>query len=259
MATLARIVIYPIKSLDPVELAQANVLPNGALEFDRRWALFDGEDRAVTAKRFARIQRVRATYDLPARVVRLALDSEEGADSFHLDEDREALAAWLAARLGISAAVLRESDRGGFPDDEEFPGPTVISTATLRGVAEWFPGLDVDESRRRFRANLELEADEPFWEERLYSEKGLAVPFQVGAVPFEGTNPCQRCIVPTRWSQTGEKTPDFTRIFEERRFETLPPWSTRSRFDHFYRLAVNTTHAARTGGTIHVGDPVQTP
>ena len=59
-------------------------------------------------------------------------------------------------------------------------------------------------------------------------------------VVLEGINPCQRCIVPTRDSRTGEPSPDFAQIFRARRAETLPPWANRARFNHFYRLAVNT-------------------
>jgi hypothetical protein len=47
------------------------------------------------------------------------------------------------------------------------------------------------------------------------------------------------------------------KIFEARRYETLPYWATRSRFDHFYRLAVNTRPLPGATGTIHVGDDVQ--
>ena len=54
----------------------------------------------------------------------------------------------------------------------------------------------------------------------------------------------------------GRRYPDFGRIFEERRYETLPYWATRSRFDHFYRLAVNTRLPAPVDGVIRVGDEV---
>lgn len=257
MTRLSRILIYPIKSLDPVEVPRATVLPGGALEYDRRWAIFDADGRAVTAKRFAKIHLVRARYDLAEHCVNVSFASTSGGESFHLDHDSEKLAAWLGDRLGIAGAAIREDAELGYPDDPVSPGPTVISTATPQSVADWFPGLSVDEVRRRFRANLELDADEPFWEERLYTDEGQVIRFRIGSVEFEGTNPCQRCIVPTRSATTGEKTPDFTRIFEERRFETLPAWSTRSRFDHFYRLAVNSAHSTGAGGVIRIGDQVQ--
>jgi len=155
------------------------------------------------------------------------------------------------------AVRIEENPINGFPDDITAPGPTVISTATLADVTNWFSGLDLAESRRRFRANLEIEDVEPFWEDLLYGEEGEAVCFQIGNVQLEGTNPCQRCIVPTRSPQTGERYTEFAAIFEKQRYEKLPDWATRSRFDHFYRLAVNTRPVASHTGTIHVGDEVR--
>jgi uncharacterized protein YcbX len=37
--TLDRITLYPVKSLDGVDVEEACVLPSGGLEFDRRWRL----------------------------------------------------------------------------------------------------------------------------------------------------------------------------------------------------------------------------
>jgi hypothetical protein len=43
-----------------------------------------------------------------------------------------------------------------------------------------------------------------------------------------------------RNSQTGEADPNFQKTFVTQRRETLPEWVDRSRFNYFYRLAVNT-------------------
>ena len=64
--------------------------------------------------------------------------------------------------------------------------------------------------------------------------------FRVGDVQMEGINPCQRCVVPTRDPETGEVDDRFQKIFIQKRQATLPEWVERSRFNHFYRLAVNT-------------------
>ena len=50
MPTLDRITIFPVKSLDGVEVAAARVLSSGALEHDRRWQLVDMEGRVVNAR-----------------------------------------------------------------------------------------------------------------------------------------------------------------------------------------------------------------
>jgi len=56
----------------------------------------------------------------------------------------------------------------------------------------------------------------------------------------------------------GESYPDFPKIFMAKRAETLPSWSTRSRFDHFYRVSINTrVPHSEIGKQIHVGDSVE--
>ena len=69
-ATLGRITIYPIKSLDGVDVESVAVLPNGALENDRRFALVDADGHYVNGKRTAAVHRIRAAYDLTQMTVR---------------------------------------------------------------------------------------------------------------------------------------------------------------------------------------------
>ena len=78
MPTLDRITIYPLKSLDGVDLAECRVLACGALENDRRWRLVDMDGRVVNAKRTARFHPIRAEYDLAERLITLSRWSEIG-------------------------------------------------------------------------------------------------------------------------------------------------------------------------------------
>src|SRR5262245_18880709 len=257
-ARLARILIYPIKSLDAVELQQVEVLPGGALRLDRRYALVDSQGNFINGKRTPLVHRLRASFDLERGLVELLGNSRR--DVFHLDRDRATLEAALSRSLEQNVRLIENAD-AGFPDDLESAGPTLIGTATLRAVAGWFAGLDEAEVRRRFRANLEIEGAvdgplPPFWEDRLYGPAGQDVRFRIGEVVFVGTNPCQRCIVPTRDWATGEAWPRFAKAFAQQREATLPGWAERSRFDHFYRLAVN-TRAVSSGGIIRLGDAVE--
>ena len=82
--------------------------------------------------------------------------------------------------------------------------------------------------------------------------------FRIGDCLFDGSNPCQRCVVPPRDPATGESYPDFAKIFVERREQTLPAWAERSRFNHFYRLAINTlVPPDQTGKVLRLGDKVE--
>lgn len=236
-ARLVYIQVFPVKSLDPWRVDQTTVLPTGALQLDRRFALVDTAGKFIKGKRTPLVHHIRSRFDVEQN--RLNLNIGGNNKTFHLEADRATLEAWLSDHFSMPVKVV-ENPQDGFPDDLNAPGPTLISTASLETVASWFPGLTVNEARVRFRANLEVGGVEPFWEDRLYAEKGKVVRFWVGGIVFEGVNPCQRCVVPSRDTQTGEAIPGFSRIFAQRREENLPSWASASRFDHFYRLAVNT-------------------
>ena len=255
---LSRITVFPIKSLDGVELESAPLLPSGALAHDRTWALFDAGGGFVNGKRCAAVHRLRSAIDVGARRATLhdAADPAAAPQVFDLDGDRGPIEAWLRRYFGFPVD-LRRNDDLGFPDDTDSPGPTVISVATLQEIGRWF-GLPIDSVRGRLRTNLEIDGVPPFWEDRLFGPAGTVVRFRVGAVGFEGINPCQRCVVPARDPMTGANDDTFVRRFTERRSQTFPEWSTRARFNHAYRVAINTRLSA--GGParmIRVGDPIE--
>jgi uncharacterized protein YcbX len=177
--TLTGITIFPVKSLDGLSLTEATVLPSGALAGDRRWRLVDAEGRVVNAKRTARFHLIRAEFDLAdggmgwgdgpppgGNFISLSLDEAAGGDSppslapevFPLVPGRDGPCGWLSEALAEDV-FLQERAEGGFPDDREAPGPTLISTESLTEVARWF-GWEVDEARRRFRMNLEAVGDD---------------------------------------------------------------------------------------------------
>jgi MOSC domain-containing protein len=252
---LSRIRIFPVKSLDAVEVLQSRVLGSGALEHDRAWALFDESGGYVNGKRYTSVHRLRSKFDISAGALWLR-DGEGSGQSFNIDRETQALENRLEGFFGFRVAI-RKNTAQGFPDDEESPGPTIISVATLREVGRWF-GLSVEEVRNRFRANLEIDGVPPFWEDRLFRDPGSSVRFRIGNVIFDGINPCQRCAVPPRDAHSGANDDTFVRRFAELRERTLPVWSTRTRFNHFYRVAINTRlNSLAFGDEIFVGDTVE--
>jgi uncharacterized protein len=243
--TLTQIAIYPIKSLDGLVVERAQISTGGALEFDRRWAIVDESGKIVNAKRTAKIQQVRASYEFTRSAngtLQLLLTlaaADIPSQTFNLSTQLTDSAKWLSTFVGFPVS-LSENSQTGFPDDPDAYGPTIVSTATLAAVATWFPDLDLAEVRRRFRTNLEIGDVPAFWEDRLFAGVGDVVEFQLGDVRFYGINPCQRCVVPTRNSLTGEILIKFQQIFTQQRSGTLPIEANRSRFNHFYRLGINT-------------------
>ncbi len=256
MPHLARISIFPVKSLDAVGVSTARVLGSGALADDRRFAIVDSSGQFVNGKRNPRVHLLRSTFDPLNQTLQLTAPKGVPSRAFHVESDKRALEQWLGEFFGFPVS-FRENGGVGFPDDLESPGPTLVSTATLRAVADWF-GLTLDQTRARFRTNLEIDGVPPFWEDRLYGQRGTMVRFRLGSVVFDGINPCQRCVVPSRDQQTGADTKDFAKRFVELRRKFLPDWAETTRFDHFYRLAINTRLVdQKPGQRLQVGDLVE--
>jgi len=252
---LARILVFPIKSLDGLSLEQAVVTPGGILHADRVYAIFDHDGRVVNGKRTARIHELRSAFDARLREVRFWTDGDTTPVQFPLDTPAP-IEQWLGDFFGFYVALKHEPVKG-FPDDREAFGPTIVSEASLREVQSWFPELTLESVRRRFRANLEMRDTEPFGEDRLFGAPGSLRPFQVGPVNFLGHNPCQRCVVPTRDPDSGRGVTDFQKKFMEQRKQTLPAWSDARRFNHFYRFTINTSiPPAEAGKILRVGDAV---
>jgi hypothetical protein len=284
MAELARLTVYPFKSLDGRRVEASRIVESGALAGDREFAAFDADGEYVNGKRERAIHRVRAEWGWPGRrdgEAETRLNDDEGEDENENENDgtpavtlvapnaepatvalgtgsgRRAAASYLASFLGYEVEVRRDAT-GGFPDDRTLSGPTVISTATIREVASWFDGIDESGMRRRLRPNVEVDGVPAFWEDRLFAGPGEGVAFEVGDLRLIGVNPCQRCVVPARDPDTGEEYPGFRERFVERRRETVPPWTDGERFDHAFRLMLNTVVPPEEVGTrVAVGDEVR--
>ncbi len=254
---LQRITIYPIKSLDGMEVDRAEVLAGGALRWDRRWALADAEGRFLNGKRTAAVHSLRTRYELRDQelVVHVRPHLATAWETFVLPGEKPKLERWLQAFFDQPVRLLHRPE-GGFPDDTDAPGPTLVSTASLEEVGRWF-GLPLEQLRRRFRANLELGGVPPFWEDRLVLPgPGQGRRFCLGTAVFQATGICQRCAVPPRDPDTGKSLSEFARRFAQQRQQTLPAWSPRERFDHFYRLAIN-TRGLETPAVLRTGDVLQ--
>jgi hypothetical protein len=281
---LAGIRLHPIKSLDPIDVREARIGPGGGLEHDRAWALFSVDGRWVNGKRTAAMHLIRASYAPDLSSVTLGVPGDRRnipVRTFPFPDGTEDAAEWFS--VYFEQQILVRYAPEGFPDDNIANGPTIISAASLQAVSRWFSGLSLEDTRRRFRTTLEIDAAEPnaaakadrarddwkvastnghlpaFWEDQLYGEdERSVVRFRIGKVNFEGSNPCARCPVPARDAQTGADITGFQKRFSDLRRETLPPWTPAARFDHFYRLAVNTRVApTEHGKLLRVDDTLQ--
>jgi uncharacterized protein YcbX len=250
--------LHPIKSLDPVSVTEARIGPGGGLELDRAWALYTVDGRWVNGKHTAAIHLIRAAFAPDVSSVTLAVPGDRRsipARQFAFPDDTESAAEWFS--VYFEQQILVRYSAEGFPDDAIAHGPTIVSTATLQAVCDWFRGIGLEEARQRFRTTLEIDGVLPFWEDQLFGEnENYAVRFRIGEVAFEGSNPCARCPVPPRDPQTGVELIGFQKRFSDLRRAQLPPWAPAERFDHFYRLSTNTRVASsESGKLLHIGDP----
>jgi hypothetical protein len=242
---LDRIEIFPIKSLDGVQVQEARITSGGILEHDRIYAIMDADGKVVNGKRTARVHDLRCAFNSEITEVRL-WQNNGAPEQFALDETNR-LNQWLSDFFGFPVNLRHESEKG-FPDDHIAFGPTIVSGASLREIQKWFPEVPLESVRRRFRANLEISGGAAFCEDALFGSAGELKPFQIGPVKFLGHNPCQRCVVPTRDPESGEAVADFQKKFMRLRQEHLPAWAHAERFNHFYRFAVNTSIPPSEGG-----------
>ena len=258
MPSLSRITLYPVKALPGVEVEEARFTARGSLVHDREYALVDPSGNFISGKRDARVHALNASCTIERGTVRVTLSDTTGTQTYALEDeqDRTAVASRLSHYFDEPVSFVRDSS-GGFPDDTDYPGPTIIAEASLATVADWYPGQTPADMRRRFRANLEVTDCPAFWEDQLYGDPGVEIGFRIGSAHLAGTNPCKRCVVPTRDPTTGAALPDFQRIFVAQRKATLPPWANKSRFEFYYRLAVNTRVLGdQRGKRLRVGDEV---
>ena len=261
MPILDSIWIYPIKSLDGVSVSEVEVLPSGALQGDREFAIVDASGKYVNGKRTARVHQLRAQFNLSQLGSRTITVGEEGSEKtyeFELDRNRSPLETWLS-QFFAQPVRLVHNPQAGFPDDTNYPGPTAIAGETLKTVAGWFEDMDASQMQQRLRVNLDIGEAAAFWEDRLCINGDRGVAFRVGqSVTLAGTNSCSRCIVPTRDPRTGAGYSKFQRIVVERRQATFPTWGNLAVFDHYYRLTTNTRLVSLgVDSRIRVGDEVQ--
>ncbi len=254
MPTIDRITVYPIKSFDGHEQKTSAVLPSGALASDRRYALVDAWGKYVNGKNCPDIHRIRAGFSDDLTQVTLSGDGR--SEQFNLAKEANGLAHWCGEILGKSCRLIENQD-GGFPDDSESPGPTLVTTATLEVIRGWFE-LDLDEVRRRFRFNFEVADTPAFWEDGLVPETRQLRRFRIGDLVWQGSGICRRCVVPTRDSRDASVTAGFAKEFVRRREETLPDWAPSDRFDTYYRLGVNTRlDSEAQENVVQIGDSVE--
>ncbi len=252
---LSRITLYPIKSLDGIQVSAAEIGPGGSLRNDRRYALFNLAGNLINGKSTPKIHELRTSFDPAIEVVTVAVNGGHKS-SFHLQDNRTHLEEYLS-EFFLQPVFLKEDGNGQLQDDPRKNQFTMISAESLQAVAEQFDDMDLDECRRRFRINLEIEHVPAFWEDDFISSDFSHRTIRIGAVTASISKPVPRCVVPSRHPLTGEVWTGFQKQFSDFRKSTLPLNSSLEKYGHFYFLSVGcVTDELSIGKLMHCKDLV---
>lgn len=253
---ISKIKIYPVKSLDGVSLQKAEISEGGCLLHDREYAMTDEQGNYINGKSNPLVHSLRTSFDSEFENILFSPVNETSTVQFHLQNNRTKIELYLSDYFG-KKIFLKQNKTGRFMDIPDIGGATVLSTSSLQEVSKWYDNMDLDQTRKRFRATLEIDGVPAFWEDKLFSSNGNRVEFKAGDVTFFGIEPRVRCVVPSRNPETGEVTHAFQKTFAKHRASTLPDWSTLNEFDHYYFLSVDCLiPETEIGKFVEVGDEV---
>lgn len=258
MPIVKKIIIYPIKSLSGIELPKVNISGGGSLLGDREFAIVDNNGKYINGKKNSKIYYLRTDFNLSERIVTFKSEKVNIHYTFNLDNERKIIEEWLTEYFQQKVSLIHNV-KNGFPDDLDAYGPTLVSEGSLIEISKWFPEISIEELEKRFRPNIIINSETPFWEDRLTGNETSKYKFEIGLVDFYGVNVCQRCSVPSKSPLTGNAITSFQKIFAEKRKSTLPIWANKNQFDHYYRLCINTKiPLSEAGKVLSVGHELKT-
>ncbi len=254
---LSRITIYPVKSLDGIDLQKAVIGEGGCLLHDREYAISDEEGNFIIGKSNQLVHSLRSLVDFEKETISFRPESETAWRHFHLQKKRVPIQSFLSDYFGVKTLLL-QNKTGRFLDIPDMSGATVLSTASLKEISTWYDDMDLNETRKRFRATIEIDGVPAFWEDHLFSEEGRGIEFRIGEVTMFGMSPRARCVVPTRNPETGEVLHGFPKSFARHRASTLPSWSMLEEYGHYYYLSVDCSiPSTEIGKMIEIGNEVK--
>ncbi len=206
--TVSRLWRWPVKSMGGEEV-RALSLDERGVGGDRSHAVLHehkGEWKPLTAREAPGLLAWRAVYPFnldaglkPDSPPLAMVSRPDGRRTWRWGDPQLRYA--LETDLGRPVKLLR--DLAGMPD---VPGEILLTTGTSLRALE--SELDAQIDIRRFRPNLHLELDAGPWKETDWV--GAQVSFE-GGVRLEITQPCVRCVIPTRDPETREKWPELLR------------------------------------------------
>ncbi len=254
-AVVSKLFIYPVKSLDPVELTEAEIGIH-SLKHDRSFAMMGDDGRYINGKRTGRVNQLKASYDLEQGLIHLTPRDKEQVETFELSTDNKDLNDYLEDFFDLKLHLI-QSAKGELLDVPYRSSVTTISEATYQSLLQDFPHHNIEDLRLRFRANIEIKGVDAYWEEQLIKAPGTGIQYTIGDINMIGMTPRARCNVPPRNPMTGETDKTFIKVMMQSRENNLSADSALPNFGNTYHLSVDTyVPPTEAGKIIKVGDQV---
>lgn len=235
---ISKIRIYPVKSLDPVEVSEAEIGIR-SLKYDRAYAMVTQDGRYVNGKRTGRVNELKASYDLQNGIIQLSERENLEISEFELKEGNNDLNAYLSDFFELNVSLIHRT-KGELMDIPGASSVTIVSEASIASIHKDLNNYTLDNVRLRFRANIEIAGVSAFWEEKLFKTPGIGIRFKIGNVDMIGVSPRARCNVPPQDPFTGESDRSFARKMMKSRANSLPENSDLAQYGSMYHLTVNT-------------------
>lgn len=211
---LSEITIYPVKSLQGIQLSSAEVLFKG-LKYDRRYMLVTEDGTAITQREHPRLclfktaisgDSLQISMGTETIVVPLVPHNKANGKPVRIWDDTvtavepdTAASHWFTGKLGIECHLVFFPEANPRQVDEKFR-----SNDEHVSLADAFPLLLISQASlndlnsrlaeplgmERFRPNIVVTGTEPY-EEDNWAE------FSIGSAGFAAVKPCARCILTT--------------------------------------------------------------
>ncbi|NAS32524.1 MOSC domain-containing protein [Flavobacteriaceae bacterium R38] len=253
---ISKIRIYPVKSLDPIEVSEAEIGIR-SLKNDRAFAMITEDGGYVNGKRTGKVNELKASYDLQKGIINLSHRGNQTVDVFELKEDNDLLNTYLSDFFGIKIALIHRN-KGELMDIPGASSATIVGEESITSIHKDINKYSLENIRLRFRSNIEIAGVPAFWEEKLFRTPGIGIRFKIGDVEMIGVSPRARCNVPPQDPFTGESDRSFAKKMMKSRADSLPEDSDLPHYGSMYHLTVNTyLPETEKGKWITLGDEIE--
>lgn len=153
---LSRITVFPITSLDGKGLQVARVLPSGALEHDRRWAIVDEDGALVTGKRTAIIHAIPADYDNDFATVRLRRGSDAASSRCLTRSSKRCFEAGGFASGASCRRATRKPERASLAFPRRSPNVDALSSRPHRPATSSTISIESPSTRASIQCTIKV-------------------------------------------------------------------------------------------------------